>query len=297
MATLLLLLPDLALILTGVLLARLTQWGEGFWSALEKLIYNLLFPALLFTAIVRNKVDLSQAAPFAASVLAVLCTGIALGLLGGRLMKVEPRRFSSAVQCAFRFNSYVALALSQRIGGDAGVAICAVVVAVAVPTGNIAAVWSLARQSGTGLWGALLRNPLVVATVSGLLVNAVGLSLPEPLSAYLTRLGGAALALGLIAVGAGLKLSDARGDDRFAIYAVSVKLVAMPLAALLIARLAGFETLPAKILVLFGAMPSASACYILATRMGGDGPYVARLITLTTIASAVAIPFWLSWVV
>jgi predicted permease len=136
-----------------------------------------------------------------------------------------------------------------------------------------------------------------VATVSGLLVNAVGLSLPEPLSAYLTRLGAAALALGLIAVGAGLKLSDARGDNRFATYAVAVKLVAMPLAAVVIARLAAFETLPAKILVLFGAMPSASACYILATRMGGDGPYVARLITLTTIASAVAIPFWLSWVV
>jgi peptide/nickel transport system permease protein len=53
--------------------------------------------------------------------------GIALGRLGRRLHDVEPRRFASAVQCAFRFNSYVALALSQRLGGDAGVALCAIV--------------------------------------------------------------------------------------------------------------------------------------------------------------------------
>jgi predicted permease len=296
MDTLLLLLPDLALIATGTLVYRWTRWGDGFWTGLEKLVYHLLFPVLLFTSIVRNPISLGEAAPFAAAVLAVLAVGIALGRHAGRLWDVEPRRFASAVQCAFRFNSYVALALSQRLGGDAGVALCAIVAAVAVPAGNVAAVWHLARHSGAGLARELARNPLILGTVAGLAANLAGLSLPEPVSAYLSRLGSAAIALGLIAVGAGLKLSDARGDSGFAMHAAAVKLAAMPLAALAIAWAAGFPPLTAQILVLFGAMPSASACYILATRMGGDGPYVARLITVTTAASALTVPFWLSWV-
>jgi malonate transporter and related proteins len=296
MDTLLLLLPDLALIATGVVLYRATAWGDAFWAGLEKLVYNLLFPALLFMSIVRNRIAPEEAAPFAGAILAVLAIGIVLGRLGRRLHEVEPRRFASAVQCAFRFNSYVALALSQRLGGEAGVALCAVVVAVAVPVGNAAAVWHLARHSGAGLGRELARNPLIIATVAGLAANLAGITLPEPIGAYLSRLGLAAIALGLIAVGAGLRLGGPSVDRAFAAHAVAVKLIAMPLAALLIARTMGLAPLPSQILVLFAAMPSASACYILAARMGGDAPYVARLITMTTLASAVAVPFWLSWV-
>ena len=296
MHTLLLLLPDLALIATGAALARGMRWSPGFWASLEKLVYYVLFPPLLFTAIVRNRFDLAQAAPFALGVFLVLLFGIALGALGGRLFAMGQRRFSSAVQCAFRFNSYVALAVSQRLGGDAGVALCAVMVAVAVPTGNLAAVWFMARGSPTGTLKSLVRNPLVIATVCGLIAQMLDVRLPEPLSAYLSRLGTAAIALGLIAVGAGLEPSGARGDDRFAGYAISIKLVAMPLAAWWLAQSLQLPPLATQVLVLFGAVPSASSCYVLATNMGGDGPYVARLITATTLLSAVSLPLWLAWV-
>lgn len=294
MHTLLLLLPDLALIATGALLFHVLRWSEDFWSQLERLVYQLLFPALLFNSIVRSRIDLAQAAPFALGIFCVLLVGIGLGALGRRLFAVDERRFASGVQCAFRFNSYLALALSHRLGGDAGIALCAVMVAVAVPTGNLAAVWFMARQSGEGLWQALLRNPLVIATVTGLAANLLGVSMPEPLNAYLTRLGAAAIALGLMAVGAGLRPSGASGDDGFARYAMAVKLLAMPLAGLLLARALGLATLPTQILVLFGAVPTASAAYILAARMGGDGPFVARLITHSTLLSAATIPMWLA---
>jgi malonate transporter len=296
MQTLLLLIPDLALIATGALLARLPGWGDALWAGLERLVYQVLFPTLLFTALLRHPIDAGAAAPFAAAVLAVLGLGIGLGGFGQRLFPVAPRRFASAVQCAFRFNSYLALALAQRLGGDAGVALCAIVVAVAVPTGNAAAVWYLARHSGAGLLRELSRNPLVLATLAGLAANLTGVSLAEPIDAYLARMSAAALALGLIVVGAGLKPSAARGDDGFARYLLGVKLLAMPAAALGIAHGLGLPPMPAQILVLFAAVPSASACYILAARMGGDGPYVARLVTTTTIASAATLPLWLALV-
>ncbi|HMS80617.1 MAG TPA: AEC family transporter, partial [Burkholderiaceae bacterium] len=92
MDTLLLLLPDLALIATGALLARVLGWGDEVWAGLERLVYQVLFPALLFTSIVRNRIDAVEAAPFAAAVLAVLAVGVLLGRLGGRLFDPGPRR-------------------------------------------------------------------------------------------------------------------------------------------------------------------------------------------------------------
>ena len=296
MDTLILLLPDLALIATGAVLVRVAHWGDGFWAGLEKLVYQLLFPALIFVSLVSNPFDPARAAPFAAAVAAVLGVGIALGRVGARFTGVDDRRFASAVQCAFRFNSYLALALSQRLGGDAGLAACAVVVAVAVPVGNAAAVWHLARHAGDGIVRELARNPLVLATFAGLAVGAAGLLPPEPVTAYPARLGPAAITLGLIAVGAGLQSGGGRGDLAFAVHAGAVKLVGMPLAALAIVHAFALPPLQAQVLVLFAAMPSASNCYVLAVRMGGDGPYVARLVTTTTIASAATLPLWLALV-
>jgi malonate transporter and related proteins len=296
MATFLLLLPDLALIAFGFALYRATDWGDGFWAGLEQLVYYVLFPALLFHAIVSSRVALGDAAPLALAVAAVVAGGIALGHAGRFLVAVEPRRFASAVQCAFRFNSYVLLALAQRLAGTEGVALTALLVAVAVPLCNFAAVWHLARHSGTGILRELLRNPLVLGTAAGLAGNLVGLELPEPVSAFLSRLGAAALAIALIAVGAGLRPAGVTADRAFAAYTTAVKLVAIPLLALGIGYALRLPPLAMQMLVLFAAVPTAPAAYILATRMGGDGPYVAMLIMVSSLASLLALPFWLSWV-
>jgi predicted permease len=39
-------------------------------------------------------------------------------------------------------------------------------------------------------------------------------------------------------------------------------------------------------LLVFSALPTASSAYVLAARMGFDGPYVAGLVTLSTLAAA-----------
>jgi len=48
------------------------------------------------------------------------------------------------------------------------------------------------------------------------------------------------------------------------------------------------------IVVLFAAVPTASSAYVLAARMGGDGVYVAGLVTLSTLLGALSIPLWLA---
>lgn len=301
MDTLLLMLPDVAMVALGLALSRGSVWDRGFWDGLEKLVYFVLFPALLFNSILKAPLSIGSAAPVMAGAVAVVGAGIALGWLAARVLQPDPVRFASGVQTAFRFNSYVAFALAQRLGGEAGLALCAMLAGVIVPMVNVAAVLALARNAGGGWWNAILRNPLVMATLEGMVGNGLGLTLPEPLSASIARLGTAALATGLLTVGAGLviKAEPVAGDRStmsMTLWFTATKLLLMPALALALATLVSMAPLERTILVMFSAMPTASTCYILATRMGGDGSYVARLVTLSMLTSLATLPVWLSLV-
>ena len=83
--------------------------GDHFWSGLEKLIYFVLFPALLFYAIARTRIDFAAAAPFVLSGVAAMGGGMLLGLLARPLFGPRPMVFASQFQCAYRFNSYIGL--------------------------------------------------------------------------------------------------------------------------------------------------------------------------------------------
>ena len=59
-------------------------------------------------------------------------------------------------------------------------------------------------------------------------------------------------------------------------------------------RLLGLSGVEAGVLVLWAALPTASSAYILAVRMGGDGPSVATQITVGTVVSMATIPLWMA---
>ena len=121
-------------------------------------MYFVLFPALLFNSIVRYPMRLAQALPLAGSGLAVTGAGIVLAYGLRWWPGVDPLLHASGAQTAFRFNSYVALALAERLAGTAGVAWTALLMSVCVPLCNVAAVWPLARHGGHGYWRKLART-------------------------------------------------------------------------------------------------------------------------------------------
>ena len=110
-----LLLPDFSLILIGFILIRVTRWGAEFWIGLEKFVYFLLFPALLFYATARTSFDFLIVGKLVQTALAALAVGIAGGWLAKPLFRPGAMLFESGVQTAFRFNSYIGLALASRL--------------------------------------------------------------------------------------------------------------------------------------------------------------------------------------
>ncbi|MCL4183174.1 MAG: AEC family transporter [Burkholderiaceae bacterium] len=288
----LLLAPDFALILLGFGLKRLFDRDERFWAGLEKLVYYVLFPALLFTALTRTPIAWRSAAPLVAVGFAATLAGMALALLARPMFRPPPLAFASQFQCAFRFNTYVGLAVMGKLHGAAGVAVMSILVGALVPVVNLAAVWMLARHGRLGLAGELARNPLVLATVAGLAFNLAGLQPPALVAQFLSRLGEASIALGLLAVGAALSLRGGDGARATSAYLLTVKLLAVPATAWALAVLFRLDGVYFAAAVIFAALPAASSAYILAVRMGGDGPATARLITASTIAAMFTLPLW-----
>jgi predicted permease len=293
--TLLLLVPDFSLIALGAALMRWGRFEKAFWHGVERLVYFILFPALLFNSVAGTRLDFSATASMALTGLAAIAVG-AIGGLGAYRCTDDSRTSSSAYQCAFRFNSYIALALAARLAGDDGIALMAILVGIGVPLCNALAVLALARHSSHGITRELMRNPLLMATSAGLLFNLAGLALPAVVAATLSRAGAASIAMGLIAVGAGLKLSGMEGTRALLAWITTVKLVLVPFGAWLVANALGLAGLQLQIVVLFAALPTASSAYILAQRMGGNGPVVAVLISFGTLVSAATIPLWLALV-
>ena len=295
MSLALLLIPDFALILFGFFLNRATDWGRNFWGGLEKLIYFVLFPALLFNSIAKTKIDFVAAGPALKTVLVTVLIGMALGWLAKWLLKPDAKVFASGFQTAFRFNSYIGLAIAGRLHGEVGIAAFGILIGLVVPLCNIGAVWALARNSQTSLLKELVQNPLIIATVSGVLYSVSGLALPETLNLLISRMGAASLACGLLAVGAALQLRGAGKNAPLIAYFTAVKLLAMPVAAILLARALGVNGVFFDMVVLFAALPTATSAYVLAVRMGGDGPLVAQAVTISTLAGMLSIPLWLNY--
>ena len=74
---------------------------------------------------------------------------------------------------------------------------------------------------------------------------------------------------------------------------MSIRHALMPAAALALILATTLPRGQQAVLMAFAAMPTASSAYVLAARMGGNGPYTAGLVTLSTLIGMVALPAWL----
>ncbi len=290
-----LLFPDFSLIICGYLVCRYTALNRAVWGQVESLVYYFLFPVLLFHSIIRSPLDLGAASSLIGAGLLMGLSGIAMAYSLPYLpwlgTHIDRRDHAASAQVAFRFNSFIALALAERLLGAQGLLLIAVLIGVCVPLFNVASVWAMARHAQRGVGYELLRNPLILATAAGLVANLLGFKLPVWLEPTVSRIGAASIALGLMAAGAGMQFSHLARAKTLAIGVLAIRHFLIPLVAFGLAKAFNLSPEQTTILLIFSALPTASSCYVLATRMGYDGGYVAGLVTLSTLLGVLSLSF------
>jgi len=296
------LLPVFSLILMGLLAARLRFPGADFWPGAERLIYYLLFPSLLFTNLAQASLaglPLSQMG--IALGLPVLAVSLLLLLLKP-LLGISGADFGSLFQGAIRQNTYVGLAGAAALAGSAGLTLAAVAIAVLIPLLNLLSVAVLSAYGSSGRsWGRavleIVRNPLIMACGAGIAVNLLGLSIPRLVIEPLEMLGRASLPLGLLSVGAALRLGISGRELLSIAVSSGAKLLLMPFLVLLLSRHLQLEAAVTLVVVLFAALPTSVSSYILARQLGGNEHLMASIITAQTLLAMLSMPWVLGWVV
>ena len=293
--------PIFTLILLGLGLRRFGFPGDGFWPAAERFTYFILFPALLVQRLALARLGDYAVGPVAAVIVMLLLGMTALVYALRPWLKVDGPAFTSVYQGTIRFNTYVGLAVALAVFQAEGGTVAALVMAIMIPLINLLCVLVLTVHAGgsatvAGVARGLMTNPLILGCLTGIGLNLSGIGLPWGSAAVLEILARAALPLGLLAVGAGLRVDGLARPGLLA--AVSaLKLLALPALAGILCWVVEPGRLETAVLVMFAALPGAPTAYILARQLGGDAPLIAAIVTVETAAALVTLPAVLVWVV
>lgn len=292
--------PIFAMILMGFILRQRRMIADEFWLPCETLNYYYMFPALMFSQVAKANLMQFPIRPIAIAILGAVGTGV-LALYAWRLWNRQPGSvFSSVIQGSLRPNTYVGVAAAAAMYGNTGLTLTSISIAIAIPLLNVASVIALMRYGSGGaptvrqVVRALIKNPVIMAVLSGAVFNISGLSFPGAISSILSILGAASLPLGLLAVGAGLDMKAA-GTARGPVLQSSViKLILVPLSTFWIGLSLGIQGPALTTIVLFNSLPCTPSAYIMAKLLGGDYRLSAGIITVQTALAAITMPLVLS---
>jgi predicted permease len=299
------LIPVFLLMAAGVVARRFLVTEGTHWIGIERLVYFLLFPALLIDTLARA--DLSKvpvaivggALLCAVLLMAALCLALRPILMRG--LRINGPAFTSLFQGALRWQTFVALAVAGNLYGELGLALASVAAIAMIPVLNVLCVWVLAhfaaptRPAWRDVAFVLARNPLIWSCVLGIALNVAHIPIPAPLHAFADALGRASLALGLLLVGAGLQTARLFRPAAATLVASLLKLVVMPALAIGIAMLLGAHGIELAVVACCASVPAASSAYVLARQMSGDTALIAEILTVETALAILTMPIFIDF--
>ena len=245
----------LLLIALGFLLKRTRRFSsKELWDGVEKLVFWVLFPPLLFNSVASAQLSGLNTAAFLAAGCFAMTGGIFMAKGVSVLAPADPMTDASVRQTGYRYNAYICFAMALNLYGKDVMALA-------------------------GLAANILRH-------------TTGLTVPVFVTKILSTLGNASTATALLAIGAGLAVEEFSRYRRLITLSTIQRLVVLPAFALAMGLAAGLEPRFMAALMCYAMVPTANSCYIMASRMGGNGAVVSDLTSVEVLASLVTIPLW-----
>lgn len=292
--------PIFILLLLGYIALKTDFIQASTWIQIEKATYFALFPCLLIHQLANAQINWSSAGYLIGFAVLIPALGSVLAFIAQRFLQHEGASFTSDYQGSIRFNTYIGLALILALLPKAATPLAAIVIAIMIPWINVLCILVFARYAkGVPNTKAILkqmaRNPLILGSIIGLMLNLIALPLPSIVNEVLKRLGDMTLPLGLLTVGSGLKWRSLHDYMSSLVSSSLIKLLLLPLLILGLGLMLNLDTLTLSVVVILAGLPTASSAYILARQLGGNADLMAAIITLQTLAALLTLPLvlWL----
>ncbi len=299
--------PVFAIILAGYLAARSGLLGQGSTGALNAFVYYFALPPLLFLSMARVPLSEIFHWPYLGA--------YTIGLLGTALLSLVAgliffRRHAAelplqAMTAVFSNTGYMGVPLFLTAFGEKGVlpALILTVFNGAVIVGAVVVLIEFASSKSSNpvrifrdVFVALLKNPLVMSAVVGVLWSALKLPLPKPLTNLCEILGASSSPCALFAMGLSLVAHKGGGDARETGWLVFLKLIVQPALTFWLAfGVFGLDPFWASSAVILAALPTGALTFVVAQRYGLYVAPATQATLVSTVLSVVTVSALLAW--
>lgn len=286
--------PVFTLILFGSLLKRWHLTNDLFLKTGDKLTYYVFFPMLLFWKIGGASTALLSNSGLYKAVLCAVFTVYVLSTIFIKLFRVPDYKAGTFSQSCYRFNSYIGVAIVLNVLGEEGIKHFGILIGMIIPVINVLCVSTLKWFSGekvvpakrlVQIAKALIANPLILACISGILYANLRQGFPPFIDSTLKLSSSVALPLAMLSVGGALTLSTIRDHFKLSLIASIFKLLVLPTAGYIFLLVFGVSGIVLKVGLIYFALPTSPALYILSSQMNSDTDLASASIALSTILS------------
>lgn len=287
--------PIFLVMLAGYMLKKRNWIDHDFVKSANRLIFYIALPIKLFNDV--RAVDLSEILDFGFYVF--IMSGVVLSVVFAWIISYfiinNQSQRGAFIQGSFRGNFlYVGFSLIENITGSLG-AKEPMMLAVTMPLYNILAVIIFSfnnpnREVKVNLKDSLMelaKNPMIIGIFAGFLAAIADIQIPSTILRTAGYLEALATPLALLSIGASVDVGVIFNNLAPALKATALKLVLIPLLAVMAAWQMGFESADIILIYILFGVPTATVSYIIAVGMEGDGELASSIIMATTLLSVI----------
>ena len=291
--------PVFLVIGLGYLSRKLGFLPDSFIQSANRLVYYIAIPILIFGEISRGNFAESFNPGQIGATFLVVAVIFFLSLGIGGAMRLPPGGRATFSQTSFHGNlGYVGLAVVFYVLGNKGRAAASVLAGFLMLFQNFLSISLFTLLAGGGkklslgmVW-KFLGNPIILATLLGLVFSAGGVRIPGFMTRTFSIVAEMALPLALLIIGGSLKPFSTR-RLRLVALSTALKLAILPMAGFFLFRFIHLEPGAAGAAIIFLASPSATISYVMAAEMGGDKDLAAAAVTASTALSIITYTLWI----
>lgn len=291
--------PLLFLMAVGYIINRLKLCNEENFEVLNKLVFKVFLPVLLFYNVYSTNISEAINPPLMLfCVSAVVCVFVFL-LIFIPLVEKDNAKRGVMVQGIFRSN-FVLFGLPVTISllGEANVGVTSVLIAVVVPLFNGLAVICLEFFKGgkfnmqklLQIIKGVVTNPLIIASTLGILCLLFKIKFPSFVIKGVTDISKIATPLALIVLGGTFKFNKISANLKQIILVTLFKLAVVPAVVIFVAiKFFAYSGAPIVTMLSMFASPTAVSSFTMAQQMEGDGELAGQIVVCTTVVSIITL--------
>ncbi|MBQ1289820.1 MAG: AEC family transporter [Lachnospiraceae bacterium] len=287
--------PVFLLIALGWFLKKRGIMTAEFCSKATTLVFYWALPASLMKQVADSDIaDIFSLKFTVYAVLSVIGVFAAAWILAETLLR-DKSQVSASVHGAFRSNfAYVGLPIISMITGNETLTAAIMIITFVLPMYNILAIPMFNHYNAGGKQMtvkqqliSIIKNPMIIGVLLGLPFSLFHLPMPVILGTTLTNLGRIASPLGLLLIGATLRMDALSRKWQGIVLSSVIKVLISPVVCTLLAIPLRFSMEELATIYVLHAVPSAVNSYIMTAKMGGDEETGAGIVMLTSLVSVV----------